>query len=140
TASEVSQPNRIVRNSSCGRYFPNATGETVIGVEINSPTGPQSAVQKTTETITANGVMPVCEPYSMGSIRYAVASSITKSTARTYNPCFQSLNAPSVNKTGRPMPIIGPIYGAKRSRPASRPQMNGFGTPNKLRPMPTTNP
>src|SRR6476646_6593278 len=64
-------------NSNCGTYLPITTRQTVRGVESSNPTGPQSHVQNTAATSTANADMPVLAPYQNGSTTWLITISIT---------------------------------------------------------------
>src|SRR5436190_8630747 len=94
---------------------------TVKGVAINRPPAPHSHAQKTADTITAIGDIPVLDPYSHGSTTLLEISSTTTKSAAVSTTALQPGDTAKDNRIGKDAAIHGPIYGMKRSNAAKTP-------------------
>src|SRR6185295_19210710 len=97
-----SSRSRMSTNLSWGTYLPITTRTTVIGVESNNPIGPQSHTQKTADTSTASGDIPVDAPYHIGSMNCATIISRTVNIDRVPRKTALTGNSAKASSNGMP--------------------------------------
>src|SRR5690349_14175286 len=122
-----SSPSSTSRNASCGTYLPSTTSTTVSGVASSSPTGPHRNVQNTAETRMATVDIPVLEPYSHGSMRLLLASSMMTNIAPVAKNAPNPWNTANDTASGNAAATHGPMYGTKRRIAQSSPHSRKLG-------------
>src|SRR3954470_188586 len=104
---------------------PSTAKHTVNGVESSRPTGPQTQIQNSAETSSANEDTPVRRPNTSGSMNHAVTKSRARNSTSVCTVSAQPGKMANASEAGINTDSSVPTYGTKRSTAVKPPHNAG---------------